>query len=1555
MLFNIRRRLGAARRAEIIPLNRQRRLGAAGLDREEIQNRQDQEELALIRPWREDLVGFARLKLAKMLVRARAIVTLLMDACRSFWVFCKSYWNLRNRVPDLEERLSNAIHGRNGWRRRFLQMLRLRNECKELHHHAEDQIETIRGLERQRNERKAAYDELLGEFRALRQASTALILAGGPARTTEKLLRVSVQTRDLHRKQIQTLVASLKEAGAEIATLKDKVKTLEEDLQTVNDGRATMLWRDTAKENIELRRQAHEEILERDMKIRNLRDHRDESAVTSLSLDSRGQQILRKLQENLISAEDKLAHFEMIVEKSNYDEVKYKEEKEQIKMDALYGESERLGELYTNAVIEANELNEELKRFEFSTDPEYDIEAVQRHCNEEKEKLKREIADKNRQISTFKAQIDHAMGSINWADNRFAPLDKYFGFIPGAKEEIRRLSTAIEQGLEMVDQTRYLENLTIERDRLLDEMQNFRAIQAELLQNKTQNETELVTLRDRVARRNTQVTNLKTRNTNLQAQLIEAQAVVPPLGEELKIAGIAAPVMAIYVRNLLALEKEIRERGREIPEYPSIPGFDGVGGIEREPIEISVVRICDQLKVRFHDLSRMVRECDPPCLGATDDWVDDNTDSPENLNARRLGQILRLKDLWGYIGTLHFDTILFVHKICRNFGIEPDVELPEKPQSPSPSPSPTPSPPSPRSRDGDLFPATFTHYEVFDIERWNVFPHDQENITPALSVISALQLSIQEQLPDHDAGYLEPIAYERHLVGTIGRNITFLIDPIHERQVAEALYRINHSFVLRTVTQFPRRNGGSRYLSREILYPNTLEVPPPRTVVVLYLSGNCWQGMSLKPVESDNGSENGLDGRIPTPELESPVLMEFDLTDWKIDYVVERWKVPGQAVMREGLFSISAVASSLHWQYPGVLWNNIAANEAYENLFERFQRVHPHYEGDYLPEHIQAVLEGILGDENNRPHYRLATITPHEIADGDVRCFVSIYGGESDRPLLYVSYNPGVHWRGMRRMRAGDSKDVIGDLEWCFSVQQLPVQELPANRMIIDEPIDTPPILPATILPRNENYGMNSIKVPFNQDGWTFDIDLEHFNEGLRRCDNQEPWIHGCAPRALYHSIHHQYPDYMEGNLTLETISQAFDDVFPRHENSWKVEEVARVLGGHPALGGYELAIVNCSIYDDRTIVAMDWSQPQGYSPASGKLLYVAAVNDLRVGYCQEDNRHHWTGMKYRDVEAVPNPRLFTPQPAVPLSKPSKSRFMSLLNAATSNSASKKIPAPKSSASTWSNFDSSQSFVSQSGQKWVPPSTGPSNVPINMIPSSQMGKQFGTAVQQQNQLPPPSLHSASSSFKVKYWSPFGTTAQQQQQPGSPTRLNPYPAPVPFGEFFIQPTQLQQQPPQPSQQGQNAQKQVSFGTNTVSKDEQLELARKLQAEQGRGNKHSRKDKESKRTHGADMETGMGRENVRGRGRGRARKQKIGRGSGRGDDGGGRGEGRGTRDGGGRGRRDYEETGGRRGNGKGRGKIRGETRNHWEKKDDGGSGGGGGGGRSNVASIEWEEEL
>ncbi|TGO20572.1 hypothetical protein BPAE_0285g00170 [Botrytis paeoniae] len=532
-------------RLEWIPLrvaslifNRQRRLAAAGRDWDNVQNQQYQEELALIRWRRGGLFRFSRLEIAKLIVRCSTVLTLLMDACRSLWVFRKTRWDLRNRVADLEQqiivieqRLSNAIEGRNGWKRRFLHMLRLRNECIELHHHFEVQ-----------HEKQVAYDELLAKFNASRQASSALILAGGPARATEKLLRVAVHTKDLHRKQAQTLVSSFIEAGAEMAILKDRVKTLEEGLKTVNNGRATILWRETVQENLELRRQAQEKILERDMTIKRLRDNRDESAVTSLSLDSRGQQILRKLQERLISAENNLAHFEMIVEKSKFDEIKHEEEKEQTKRDALYGESERLGELYTDAVIQADELTEELKRFEFSTDPEHDIEAVQRHCNKEKEKLQREVATKNVQISTFKAQIDHAMGSMNWADDRFQPLDKYFEFIPGAKGEIRRLSTALEkvhfqnivpQAPEMADQMRYLENLTTEKNHLLDERRSIQVILAELSQNKTQSEAELVRLRDRVARRNTQVTNLKTRNTELQVQLREAQATALPLGEAL--------------------------------------------------------------------------------------------------------------------------------------------------------------------------------------------------------------------------------------------------------------------------------------------------------------------------------------------------------------------------------------------------------------------------------------------------------------------------------------------------------------------------------------------------------------------------------------------------------------------------------------------------------------------------------------------------------------------------------------------------------------------------------------------------------------------------------------------------------------------------------------------------------------------------------------------------------------------------------------------------------------------------------------------------------------
>ncbi|KAF7941900.1 uncharacterized protein EAE97_006737 [Botrytis byssoidea] len=1501
---------------------RQRTLAAAGRNLEDIQNQQDEEEVALIMWWRGAFFRRVRLEIAIMIVRYSTTLNSLPNACRSLWAFCKSGWGLRKRVADLEQRLSNAIEGRNGWRRKFLQMLRFRNECIALHHHFEVQTE-----------RRVSYDELVAKFNALRQASSALILAGGPARATEKLIGVAIHTRDLHRKQIQTLVSSFIEAGAEMAILKDKVKTLEEDLKAVNSGRATMLWRETVQENLELRRQAQEEILERDVTIKRLRDNRDESAVTSLSLDSTGQQILRKLQERLISAEINLAHAEMIVEKSKFDRVKHEEEIEQIKKDALYGESERLGELYTDAVIQAVELTEELKRFEFSTDPEHDIEAVQSHCNQEKEKLQREIATKNLQISTFKAQIDHAIGSMNWADDRFQPLDKYFGFIPGAKGEIRRLSAALEkvhfqnivpQAPARVDQMRYLKNLTTNRNRLLDERQSLRVILAELSQNKTQSETELARLRDRVARRNTQVTNLKTRNRELQLQLREAEAAAPPVEEALNISGIAAPVVVVYARNLIALRREMRKRGREVSDLPDIPGANGIPRVEGEPIEISQLRVFNELKDMFQDLSRSVRESDPPWLGATDDWVDDNTDSPENMNARRLNRILKLKDLWDYIGTLHYDTILFVREICQKFGIEHGVELPERPQSPSPLPSPTPSPPPPRSRDRDLFPALFTQYEVFDIERWNVFPHDQENVTPAFSVKAALQRSIQEQLPDHDANNLEPIEFERHLANTLGRNINFLIDPIHERDVAEVLYKISNSFVLKTVTQFPRWNGGFRYLSREILYPDTLEVTPPRTVVVLYLSDNIWQGMSLKPTESDHESDSGSDVQAPPPEPRLPALMEFDLTDWKLNYAVRRWTIPGQAVLREGLTSISAVANSLHWQYPGILWNEIRANEAYEALFAKFQRVHPHHEEDYFAEHIQVVLDGILRNGGNRPHYRLAAITSHEVAAGDNKFFVSIYGGDSESPLLYVAYQPRIGWMGMRKRRAGDSDGFLGDLEWGVSVQQLqaeeiqaeelpaerlPVGSLPIDPIVIDDPVEAASILPAVILPRIENYGRNSIKAPFDRAGWTFDVDLEHFNEGLRRGVNREPWIHNCAQRALYYSIRHQHPNYLRGNLTPQSVMQAFDDVFPRHGDSWKDEEVARILRGYPTLGGYELAIVNCMACNDDTMLTLSWSQPEGYNPASDNLLFVGSVLDRRIGFCQgEDVRHHWMGMKYRDGEAVPNPRLFRPQPAVPPSRPPKSKFVSLLNAATSSQGPKKTPVSQSSASSWSNFDTSKSFVSQSGKKWVPPSTPPTNLPITMIPSVQTGKQFGTVVQKPSQPPPPNFKSASSSFKLQYWPPLSmATQQQQQRPG----LNPHTLAVPFGELFVHPAPLQQQPPQPQRQpqGQNTQGQVGLSMNIASRNEQMELARKLQAEQSRGGKHSKKDKESKRVHGMDKETGMGRGKKGGRGKGRGR----GRGRGRGEDGGNR-----------------------------------------QKEDDSGAGGGGGG-SSGAAGNDWEDEI
>ncbi|EDN93640.1 predicted protein [Sclerotinia sclerotiorum 1980 UF-70] len=1014
------------------------------------------------------------------------------------------------------------------------------------------------------------YDELLAKYTAQRQASSALILASGPARTVEKLLNESLHTKDLHRQQIQTLTASLVESSAEIAILKDKVKTLEQDLETVNEGKATLLWRDMEKQNIELRKRAQEEIWERDVKIKRLRDYRDDNPVTSLSLDSKGQQILRRLREELTKVEDKLAHSQMITAKLKNNEARIEEIKKQIKREALYGASEGMGELYTNAAIQVNELSEKLKRFEHLTDPEHDTEAVQRNSNEEKGKLRHEIAEKDTLISTVKAQIDHAMGCLDWTHNKFEPLDKYLGFVPGAKEEIRRLVielrqfhllSEVHQEPETIEHLRLLEDLALGRDRLIDQRQELRVLCDELLHERLRNETELETLRDGVARRNSQVTNLQTRNTELQAQLIEAQVAVPPVGSP-DITGVTAPVIENFRTNLLALEMEIRKRGIEIQDTVGIPGVDGLPRVEREPGDLSMIRIFAGHRERFDELSRIVGEIRPTWLGAADDWVDDDSNnSPENLEARKLNRVLRLKDLWDYIGTLHYDTILFVRDICTRLGVAPGVEAPEQPQSPSPVPSSAPSPPTLPSRDRNLFPAQFTRYKSFDIQRWNVFSLSHGEVNSSRSVLNALQGSIQAQMPNYFAENIFAGVLLARLV-RVATHDGSVDDPVNERDVAEILYGLNHSFVLKTVTQFPRQNKGFKYLSREIMYPDTLDVPPPRQFVVLYLSGNLWQGMGLKPLE----------------------LVEFNIAEWKLGNLRDSWMIPGQDTMRKNLSSICAVALSFHWQYPGVLPHHLSGAEVCENLYERFTTLHPHAGGVYFPGHIQVVLDGILGNQDNRPHYLLVVVSCREMAAGDVRYYATTPGGESQSPVLYI-----------------------------FS--ELDVD--PPTDPLVGPLVGPPP----RFMIRDEDYGRNVIRAPFNRNGWNFDVNMAHLNEGLTK--RHMNWIHNCGPRALYYSMYSQLD---MGTLNWGEFSQIFEQVFPRHSNAWGEEELARLLKWHPRLGGFTLGIVHGVAFGEEAIMIDTWSQPEGYDPEHALIVYVASIRDVRfppvVG--QPDHRDHW-------------------------------------------------------------------------------------------------------------------------------------------------------------------------------------------------------------------------------------------------------------------------------------------------------------------------------------------
>ncbi|RAL67136.1 hypothetical protein DID88_007914 [Monilinia fructigena] len=445
----------------------------------------------------------------------------------------------------------------------------------------------------------------------MRQASSAVALAGGPVKTVERLLQAAVHTRDLHRSQIRNLTASLEGSDTQVAILKNEVENLKKDLETVNNGSAAMLWQEKEKQYLELKKRTDEGILERDLKIKRLRDSRDDNPATSLGLDVRGQQTLRRQREELITAENELAHSQMLIEALMNKEAKFDEERERIKKEAVHGTSERLQELYTNSTIQVEELSEKLKRLEHFERSENDIAAFQRQCKEEKESCNKNIADKAQQISTYEALIDHAMASMDWDDNRFYPIDKYYGYISGAKVEIRRLEAEILQlGLSRLSPGRRIESLdelSLEKDRLLDERVVLRKTRDDLQNRNIQHEKNLIRFREQLIRRNTQITNLQAQNTKLRAELRDGRAVVPLAGR-LSIAGIAAPVIEIFIRHLLDLEREIRNRGREVDELPALPGIDGVPKIEREPGDISILRIVLWIGDRFDYLSTLIEK-----------------------------------------------------------------------------------------------------------------------------------------------------------------------------------------------------------------------------------------------------------------------------------------------------------------------------------------------------------------------------------------------------------------------------------------------------------------------------------------------------------------------------------------------------------------------------------------------------------------------------------------------------------------------------------------------------------------------------------------------------------------------------------------------------------------------------------------------------------------------------------------------------------------------------------------------------------------------------------
>lgn len=1492
-------------RPAIVFIARENRVAAAGRQWEDIIDDQDVEDMTLIWSWRTGLVNSACFELVILLVRALAPFTMIKDACLSFWTY--DPLTLRQQVADLIQQRDAARNDRSRYFVASQIFKRLVLRCRNEHQDFNDQDESmrrIRELEQQRDYRQAAYEDLTLKYTLLHQASSALTRAGGPTRSVERLPEAAAHTKDLHRSQIRMLIASFVKSGAEVVKLQDRTKTLEEDLRFFNDGRATMLWREKEKENLELEKRFYEQILERDAKIMRLRDGRDDNTATLLGLDARGQQALRKQREQLTRAEDELAHAEMTIEKMRENETRCDEEKEEIKKTALYGEPERFAQLYRAALAENEDLSEKLKRFEYLAEPENDIDAYQRRCNEEKEKLRHEIADKTQQISTYKAQIDHAMGSLEWADNRFDPLDKYLGFVSGAKAEIRRLAAAMQyleslnlapQGPRTRQQFEVLNDLTTERYRLLDEKQNLVVIVDDLQNTNNRQERTLGTLNLLIDRINAQKTNLQNQITELRVQLREG----------LDITRTGNPIVMMFAKNILALEMEILRRGKYVNRLPAIPGLNGVPRIEREPNEIMIWRIVHLFTERYHHLRALVEESEPPWLGAAEDWVDDNTETPENVDARTLHQTLTMGDIFEYLGTLDHETILFYREVIRRqLGIRHNVELPERSRSPSPARSPSSSPPPlppsmnrgyplpPRLMNRVFFPPVFTQYEEFDLDRWHLYPFGPEERTPALSIPNAIQRSIQAQWPEQGAGNLLLAEVTRHLRAILGGSLGSFNYPINEGDGAEALYRSNHSFILRIVITHRREGGTVRHVSRDIVYPDDLDVLEPRRIVVLYLNGRFWQGMGQKP-ESDAES-----GHVSEPEsdheldLNRPLYQEFDERPWRADLIPMEWKIPGETTNSE-LHSISAVARSFHWQYPGVLFPaKMTAQQACVDLYQRFNRRYPRYHGEYTFFHIQGVLNGILGRRTDRAHFRLALVR-YEYVKPTIRNSTNIFGSDHpESPILYILYIPSmmkIQCRGMRRRREDDEARFLGNLDW--NLNEAPLNDQPISPV----PPFNPP--PAVSLAKIENYEAQFIRADFNRVGWEFFINWDHFSQGLAR--GNEDWAHDCAPEALYSSLQSQYAI---GNLSVDDVFRAFRNVFPNHSNTWQDEEVARVLKFHQGLGSLALGIVRGNIFDNQPVIINHWHQPESYD-GNENILFVAQITDQRrPPGDRPDHRYHWVGMRYQRGGQLPKPpphkAKMTMQPHPNPPQP-QSLVLPLLQAATvGDGMTGTAQVPQPGAAGWANFQTTESYASKTGKAWEAPPPRP----LERVSAVNWEDYFHTHHETQK-----------LSEGLGQLQPSGLV--QQQVSGS---YNPHPMDVEPGWGAEYPPLP---PPTQSQtQAQTVGKGTGFDVWLIP--EELELARRFKEEVARG-EGSKEGKKKKKGKGKRVEKERGRGNaamVMGRGGERGTVIGVWRGGGRTEellgsgDRGGRGRGKGISRG-----RGGDRVGGRgRGGGEGRGR-------------------------------------